>query len=112
MVFQYDIMRLLHNFINVAGKIEPGNIPKRSSSPEDREIINEAVISTNIETVEHSLSQSTTYMDMLELARIVIRIIAELCKKATHIRNFAILNHKTYTYCLKAYKCFGKDIDI
>ena len=45
------------------------------------------------------------------MARISLRIIAELCRKAVHVRNFAVINHKTYTYCLKAHKCFEKDID-
>lgn len=44
------------------------------------------------------------------MVRAVLRSITELCIKSTHIRNFAVINHKTYTYCLKAYKKFGEEV--
>jgi hypothetical protein len=39
-----------------------------------------------------------------------LRIIADLCKKSSHVRNFAVLNHKTCTYWSKAFKQFGADV--
>lgn len=37
-------------------------------------------------------------------------MIAQLCRKAQHIRNFAVLNHKTFVYCLKCLNVFGEEI--
>lgn len=48
--------------------------------------------------------------DTVELVRIILRIIGDLCRKSAHIRNFAVINHKTYTYCLKVYKHFGDEV--
>ena len=31
--------------------------------------------------------------------------------KSAHIRNFAVINHKTYTYCLKAYKKYNSQVE-
>ena len=44
------------------------------------------------------------------MVRTVLKTIAELCIKSKHVRNFAVINHKTYTYCLKAYKKFGDEV--
>lgn len=69
------------------------------------------VISSAVEAIERNSAEAHNYSSRLEMARISLRIIAELCRKAVHVRNFAVINHKTYTYCLKAHKCFEKDID-
>lgn len=110
MLFQYDVMRLLHGFINYAGKTE---VPKMHSTFEEVQIIKEVVISTTAIDLLHRRSpEKTSYFDMLVLARTSMRIISQLCKKNMYIRNFAVLNHKTYTYILKSFKAFGEDIKL
>jgi hypothetical protein len=53
---------------------------------------------------------SNMYFVQLDLVKTSVSIIACLCEKGQHVRNFAIDNHKAYKYCMKAYKCFGLEL--
>jgi len=46
------------------------------------------------------------------LAKIGLRIIAELCRKKAVIRNYVVLNHKSYKYWQQAFRQFETDIQL
>jgi hypothetical protein len=56
MLFQYDVMRLLHGFINFVGKAPHCSHLQNSFSYEEAEIIKEVVITSAVEAVERNSS--------------------------------------------------------
>ena len=40
----------------------------------------------------------------IEMIRLVLLCIAEMCSKAEHVRNFTVINHKEVAKCTKVYK--------
>ena len=65
-----------------------------------------------VKKVALSLRDQPSYFERLELVQISMRIIGELCKKGSNIRDFVVLNHKSLQYWLKAYKHFGSDVSL
>lgn len=63
MMFQYDVMRLLHGFINFSGK----NAPNRTDlNREEAEIMKEVVISTStMDIMESTTTTTPTYLEQL-----------------------------------------------
>lgn len=51
LLFQYDVMRVLHGFINFTGKDQLMRCPMSSFSCEESRIISEVVISSAVETI-------------------------------------------------------------
>jgi len=71
----------------------------------------EAVVNTkNATRINLPNHEENRRSDVLEMVRTALSIIGELCKKSINIRNFAVINHKTYTYCLKAYKKYNRQV--
>ena len=91
-LFQYDITRLLHitiQFNDKGGQSSPKNINSGFS----------------IDCEELSL-----YRQQLQLTKVGLRIIAELCRKHKKSRDYVVLNNKSYSYWQQAFKQFGADI--
>jgi hypothetical protein len=99
-------MRLLHGFINFSGQ----HSPPAKVDPSETEIVREAVVSSSTMDLMEQTTTSSTHRDCLELARVALRVISHLCRKGPCVRNFAVLSHKTYTYCLKAFKHFAASV--
>jgi hypothetical protein len=112
-IFQYDIMKLLHSSITSCQNWQnhfQSSTSKLNSSEESERIIKEAVICTDTSDKIKQLNHFEDRREQVEFIKVILRIIGNLCRKKEHIRNFAVLNHKTFTYCLKAYKQYGDDL--
>jgi hypothetical protein len=102
-LFQYDVMKLLHTAMLSTHLAEP-SLNRSCSSEESEAIIKEAVLPSNADRIGLPDDEGSRQRDLFEMVRTAMSTVGWLCRKSAHVRNFAVINHKTYTYCLKAYK--------
>jgi hypothetical protein len=104
-MFQYDVVKLLHGVINFATTEQR----QLDDSPEGK-IVQEAVVNAETQERLEGEMRGESCSTQLDMVKVAMRVLCEICRKGEHVRNFTMLNHRSYTYCLKAYKLFGSPL--